>query len=109
MIEVGEEKRKYHVHKNLVVYHFKFFKGAFEGSTKEAEEDLIHMDNVDASSGTFSYPMSIKPYTDSLRSQHLRSLALYLEYSIIQEQDSLGLDPRVPREQSQQRARSNPP
>ncbi|KAF3047271.1 hypothetical protein E8E11_004478 [Didymella keratinophila] len=58
VIEVGEEKRKYHVHKALVFYHSKFFKGAFESSTKEAEEDLIHIGNVDASSDY--YPIAIE-------------------------------------------------
>lgn len=54
MIEVGPENRKYHVHKALIVYHSEFFNGAFNGTTKEADEGLIHMEDIDPSSGTFS-------------------------------------------------------
>lgn len=47
MVRVGPEQRQYYVHKALLTRHSDYFRNAFNGSWKEADENSISFEDVD--------------------------------------------------------------
>jgi hypothetical protein len=62
IVEIGAERKKYCIHKALLVHHSKYFNGALRGSWKEAREGLVTLEDVE--------PAACK----SLRSRDYRGL-----------------------------------
>lgn len=49
VVEVGATKKGYHIHKALLVHHSENFCRALWGPWKEAEEQSVWLDDIDAS------------------------------------------------------------
>jgi hypothetical protein len=47
IVVVGPEARKYYLSKALLTYHSEFFKKAFQGPGKEAQEGVVRLDDVE--------------------------------------------------------------
>ncbi|KAL9121217.1 MAG: hypothetical protein Q9187_002226 [Circinaria calcarea] len=43
IVLIGREKVKFELHKGLLMYYSEYFRGAFNGSFKEAEENTVHL------------------------------------------------------------------
>ncbi|KAI4630527.1 hypothetical protein J4E80_001465 [Alternaria sp. BMP 0032] len=52
IVEVGDTKTKYHIHRSLLVEHSDYFKKASNGPWKEAQEGVVKLEDVECS--TFS-------------------------------------------------------
>jgi hypothetical protein len=47
VVEIGAERKKYHVHKALLVHHSEYFAKALNGSWKEAGEGVVKLEDVE--------------------------------------------------------------
>ena len=47
IVEIGRERVKYYVHGPLLAQHSEYFKGALNGSWKEAQEGVVSLEDVD--------------------------------------------------------------
>ncbi|KAJ4333155.1 hypothetical protein N0V95_009494 [Ascochyta clinopodiicola] len=47
VVEIGHDRKKYYLHKALVVFHSEYFRKALQGPWKEAEEGLVRLDDVE--------------------------------------------------------------
>ncbi|KAI4937144.1 uncharacterized protein J4E92_001871 [Alternaria infectoria] len=52
IVEVGDTKTRYHVHRSLLVEHSEYFKKALNGPWKEAQDGVVTLEDVECS--TFS-------------------------------------------------------
>ncbi|KAI4652306.1 hypothetical protein J4E93_002505 [Alternaria ventricosa] len=52
IVEVGDTKTRYHVHRSLLVEHSEYFKKALHGPWKEAQDGVVTLEDVESS--TFS-------------------------------------------------------
>ncbi|KAI4932816.1 hypothetical protein J4E85_003216 [Alternaria conjuncta] len=52
IVEVGDTKTKYHIHRSLLIEHSDYFKKALNGPWKEAQEGVVKLEDVECS--TFS-------------------------------------------------------
>jgi len=92
VIEVGPERKKYHVHRALLTHQSDYFRRALNGEWKEAKEGLVTLDDVEPSicmpDNSAFQPLLISPtveiFVDWLYSQKLPG--------ILQDWETLELD-----------------
>lgn len=47
VLEIGPQKQRYHLHKALLTHHSEYFNNALNGPWKEAEENVVTLEDVD--------------------------------------------------------------
>ncbi|KAH7094575.1 hypothetical protein FB567DRAFT_600179 [Paraphoma chrysanthemicola] len=46
IIEIGPDRKKYYIHKALIVHHSEYFRKALQGTWKEAQEGVVRLEDV---------------------------------------------------------------
>jgi hypothetical protein len=47
VVEVGPDRKRYHVHKTFLTHYSEYFRKALRGKWKEAKEGLVKLDDVE--------------------------------------------------------------
>lgn len=47
VVEIGPERKKYYIHRALLVHHSEYFRKALHGSWQEAEKGVVALDDVE--------------------------------------------------------------
>lgn len=67
-LEAGPDRRRYDVHKALLVHHSGYFRNALKGPWKEAEEGVLTLEDVEPLAGMSCLLMARNGYCQELLS-----------------------------------------
>jgi hypothetical protein len=79
---MSETKKKFYIHRSLLVEHSEYFQKAFNGPWKEAQEGVVTLEDVDCNTCKAWTPLkSDELLTSGITSQHLRGLDVHAKAS----------------------------